>query len=102
MGDQYQTQVALNKTFALDPNSSEGYLLQGYLRLKQSKYPEAIDAFTQAANFDKSDSTAVCMIGFVYEKTHRPQEAAKYYNQALRMNPRDELAKKLMADAGVE
>ena len=37
------------------------------------------------------------MIGYVLEKSGKPQQAVKYYAQALKLKPDDELAARLMA-----
>jgi Flp pilus assembly protein TadD len=49
-----------------------------------------------------TDSVALCMSGLVLEKMGRSDEAIRYYSQALKIKPNDELATSLLAKAQVE
>jgi Flp pilus assembly protein TadD len=55
-----------------------------------------MQAFRQAEGAG-SDPEILCMIGFCFERAGRPEQAARYYAQALRLKPQDEMATKLMA-----
>jgi Flp pilus assembly protein TadD len=55
--------------------------------------------FQKAATLDRRDPVALCMIGYVLEKSGRREQAMKYYAAALKLRPGDELASKLMASA---
>lgn len=78
----------------------ETHLLLGYLFTRQNKFDEALQAFLAASKLDPKDTVALCMVGYVYEKSGKPELAAKYYARALQIRPSDEMARKLMA--GVE
>jgi Flp pilus assembly protein TadD len=69
----------------------------GFVRLKQDKLLDALSAFRRASTMDPSDPVSLCMIGYVLEKSGKPQQAAQYYGRALKLKPDDELAAKLMA-----
>ena len=89
--------IALHHCLAIDPKNSEAYLLLGYLRLRQSKFDEAHDAFTRASSLDPADTVALCMVGLTLDKLGHAQDAAAYYQQALKINPDDEMATRLLA-----
>ena len=54
-------------------------------------------AFQKASALDPKDSVSVCMIGYVFEKMGRQDAALRYYGKALKMNPGDDMATRLMA-----
>ena len=89
--------IALHHCLAIDPKNSEAYLLLGYLRLRQSKFDEAHDAFTRASSLDPADTVALCMVGLTLDKLGHAQDSAAYYQQALKINPDDEMATRLLA-----
>jgi len=89
--------LALRRCLAIDPNNSQAYLLLGYLRLRQSRFDEAHEAFARASRLYPADTVALCMVGLTLDKLGRGQEAAAYYQQALRIKPDDEMATRLMA-----
>jgi Flp pilus assembly protein TadD len=59
--------------------------------------PEALTEFQKASSLDRSDPVSLCMVGYVLEKTGKPEQAMKYYAQALKIKPDDVLAASLMA-----
>ena len=97
LGDQRRAELALKKAISIDPASSEVNLLIGYLRLRQNRLPEALVAFKAAGGAEAGDTVSMCMTGYVLEKLGRTDEAIQYYGRALKRNPNDELATKLMA-----
>jgi Tfp pilus assembly protein PilF len=98
MGDLSRTDSVLRRAISLEDNNAEAYLLKGYLRLRQEKYQDALDAFDKAAQIDATDATSLCMAGYTLGKMSRPKEAAEFYNRALKLNPKDDLATRLMAE----
>ncbi len=97
MTDYRRAELALKKAISLDPTSSEANLLMGYLRLRQDRLPEALTAFQKSGTAEAADTLSLCMSGYVLEKLGRSDEAIQYYGKALKRNPNDELATKLMA-----
>jgi tetratricopeptide (TPR) repeat protein len=99
--DHDRAELAIRKALALDPASSQAYLMQGYLRLKQNRLPNALVAFRKASALDGGDTVSLCMIGYVLEKQGRPDEAMQFYARALQIQPKDELASRLMASVQI-
>jgi tetratricopeptide (TPR) repeat protein len=97
LSSMVRADIALRHCLTIDPKNSEAYLLLGYLRLRQSKFDEAHDAFARASSLDPTDPVALCMVGLTLDKLGHTQEAATYYQQALKINPDDEMATRLMA-----
>jgi tetratricopeptide (TPR) repeat protein len=101
LGDIRRAELSLRRAQNNDPLNSEARLLMGYLRLKQGKSQEALSSFQRASALDSRDTVSLCMIGYTLQKLGRQEEAAKYYAKALKMNPGDEMAKKLLASVDV-
>jgi tetratricopeptide (TPR) repeat protein len=102
LGDTRRAEVCLRKAVSIDPASSEAHLMFGYLRLRQNNLKDAMTEFQKASALDHNDPVSLCMIGYVLEKSGRPQQAIRYYAQALKVKPDDELASRLMASVGGE
>ena len=96
-GDLRRAELALKKAVSIDPVSAEANLLTGYLRLRQDRLPEALAAFQKAGGINSADPLSLCMTGYVLEKLGRNDEAIQCYGNALKRDPNDELAAKLMA-----
>lgn len=96
-GDLKRAELAIKKSMALKPDAAESYLLLGYLRLRQEKLHDSLQAFTKASTIDRRDSVSVCMVGFVFERLGRNDAAMKCYAKALKLKPNDEMASQLMA-----
>lgn len=97
LNDQPRADLAVRKAMALAPDNPQAYLLAGYLRLRQNRLPEALAAFQRASQLDAGDTVGLCMLGYVQEKLGHPDQAMRLYGQALKLNPNDEFASKLMA-----
>jgi Flp pilus assembly protein TadD len=95
--DMKRAEASVRKSIALKPEGSEGYLMLGYLRLRQDKLHDSLEAFTKASTLDRNDSVSVCMVGYVFERLGRSDAAMKCYARALKMKPNDETASQLMA-----
>jgi len=99
-GDLRRAEYALRRSIGVDGSDAQTHLLLGYVRFREGKMEEALQSFQKASALDLRDTTSVCMIGYVYEKMGHPQTAMRYYAQALRARPDDDMARQLMA--GVE
>ncbi len=102
LNDTKRVELSLKKAAALDTRSTEALILQGYLRIKQDKLPEALSAFRRASAIDPDDTLSLCMSGYVLEKLGRQNEAIACYARALKMKPGDDLASALMAQVRVD
>jgi Flp pilus assembly protein TadD len=96
MSDYRRAELSINKALAIDASSTDAQLLSGYLRLRQNRLSDALTAFRNA-NTSGSDPEAICMIGFTYERMGQHAQAARFYAQALKLKPHDQLATRLMA-----
>ncbi len=96
-GDLDRADLATRKARTLDAKSSEAALLMGYIRLKQSRLADALDAFKQSYELDQKDTVSLCMVGLTLQRLGESQQAMNCYARALQLKPNDDLARKLMA-----
>jgi tetratricopeptide (TPR) repeat protein len=97
IGNLRSADIALNHSVAQDSSDSQTWLLLGYLRLRQSRNPAALDAFCRASQMDPQDTVSLCMVGLTLDKLGRNAEALACFQKALHMDPKDEMAAQLMA-----
>jgi Flp pilus assembly protein TadD len=101
LNDDRRAELALRKALSVQAGSSEAHLLLGYLRLRQDRLTDALAAFQKASLLDRADTVSLCMTGFALEKLGRSDEAIRFYADALKIKPNDELAARLMASVEV-
>jgi len=95
--DLRRADYALRRSIGLDASSSESHLLLGYVRLRENRAKEALASFQKASSLDPNDTTSICMVGYSYEKLGQRSLARRYYGEALRVRPGDDMASQLMA-----
>ena len=88
---------AVRRAIALDPANADAQCLLGYVRLKQNQLPASLAAFKEAGALDPTDSTNLCLQGFVLQRMGKIGDAKACLTHALKVNPKDELAGKLLA-----
>lgn len=96
-GDYKRAEFALHRSVGIDDSVAETYLLSGYVRLKESKFPEALAAFERANTLEPRDTVSLCMVGYAYERMGRHDKAMQCYTRAMRLQPNDDMARQLMA-----
>ena len=98
IGDLRRAEMALKRSLSIEPASSEGNLLLGYVRMRQGKFDESLASFRKSNALDAGDTVSLCMIGYVLERMGKSDEALRCYASALKLKPGDELATRLMAE----
>jgi tetratricopeptide (TPR) repeat protein len=96
--DFRRAEIALKHALSIEPASSEGNLLLGYVRMRQDKFDDALAAFRKANALDAGDTVSLCMVGYVLEKMGKSADALRCYADALKIRPGDEMATRLMAE----
>jgi tetratricopeptide (TPR) repeat protein len=97
MNDTRRAELSAGRAIALDPAAADSQLLLGYIRLRENRLTDAMGLFQKAAALNRADPVCVCMVGYVYEKTGKAEQAIQCYAKALKLHPGDELANRLMA-----
>jgi len=107
LNDPKRAELSLKKALSLDAKSADANLLMGYLNIQQNKLSEALASFRKASTLSEQDgdgsvrATSLCMSGMVLEKMGKSGDAVRYYSQALKVRPNDELATSLLAKVQV-
>jgi tetratricopeptide (TPR) repeat protein len=82
---------------SMGPADADAQLLLGYVRLRQDRLIEALNAFQKANAADRADTTSLCMVGYTLQKMGNPAQADKWYAAALQVHTGNPLARTLMA-----
>lgn len=89
--------IAANRAISLAPNRHEGYLLSGLVWQKRGKIDNALQMFDRAAELAPKDATPLILRGISLQKTDRNAAAKEAYHEALKRDPDDVRAQKLLA-----
>lgn len=73
-----------------------------YALMELKRYPEAVAEFRRELAFPQKNDDTHYNIGLCYDLMHRPEEAAKAYAEAVKVNPRDSEALNGQAKALVD
>jgi tetratricopeptide (TPR) repeat protein len=95
--DLRAAEIAARRAIAVDPDSAESQCLLGYVRLREDQLPAALAAFREASELDHTDTVSLCLQGCVLTKMGHAGQAAELYNRALKLNPHDPLANRLVS-----
>jgi len=89
--------IAANRTVDLAPRRHEGYLLAGLVWQKRERPHEALQMFDAAADAAPTNATPVILRGIALQQSDRLAAAAEAYREALKRDPQDPRAAKLLA-----
>ena len=102
MHDASGTEVAAGRCIALDPRRPDAYVLAALAQEKQNNLPAALHNLDKAAELAPTDAGPVILRGLALQGAGRRTEAAQAYTEALRRDPKDVQAQKLLAALGPE
>lgn len=88
---------AANRVISLASHQPEGYLLAGLVWQKRKEVDKALSHFDRAAQLAPGETQAIILRGITLEQAGRFDAARVAYQEALKRNPEDERAKKLLA-----
>ncbi len=91
---------AASKVINLAPDHHEGYLLAGMVWQKRGNLKNALDMFDRASAAAPASTEPLILRGLTLQKAGRFAAAAEAYQQALKRQPDDARAAKLLAAVG--
>lgn len=97
-GDWEQAIVRLRKAEKLDPKDGRTLTNLGLALAASGRQDEAVEVFTRAGG----PSAAQANMAYILAATGQEQQAREHYEEALRLNPKDQIARAALAqlDAG--
>lgn len=98
--DLNRAQWAGRRAMGLAPDSIDARMLLGYVAHKQKRYSDAIQIFADVMERSNRDPLIYCLIGQSYEAGGDTQQATRFYDRALQLDPEHPLARELLATAG--
>jgi len=93
-GDTPRAERHLQDALALEPEFAEAWRRMAELRLIRSETGAALEAINQALIADPRHFRALTMLGSIMERLDRPRAAFEAYEEALRVHPHYEDAKR--------
>jgi tetratricopeptide (TPR) repeat protein/tRNA A-37 threonylcarbamoyl transferase component Bud32 len=78
----------MDRCLAAGRGGPEAYVTRGLIWVRQQRYPEAVEAYTQAL-VRKKDGETLKLRGRLYLRMQSPQPALADFDAAVRLNPRD-------------
>ncbi len=97
LDDLPAAEIDIRRVMSIEPGCADAKCLLGYVRLKENNLPASLAAFREASDLDPTDSVSMCLQGYVLQRMGRNSDARPCYGRALQINPKDDLANRLMA-----
>jgi len=101
-GDVARARIAARRALTLKPAGRDAQVVLAYALLAEGKPAEAAGLLKASPAEAAGDPTVLCVLGRCYASMGRKDQAVSCYLRALRSNPEDPLAKRLLARAGLE
>lgn len=96
-GDTRGAMTAAGHVRVLDANRPEGHLMAGMVWYKRGDLDRAVDLFTLAAERSPKSAGPLLLKGIALEQQGKTEEAAAVYAEALKREPQDTRARRLLA-----
>jgi tetratricopeptide (TPR) repeat protein len=98
-GEDYEGALEVFEKLLNEGESAEIYYNIGYIKAAQERYPEAIEAFRKATQFDRLFAKAYEAMGRAYKALGQPEKAEKSLNKAAEIymsSEKDENAEEIL------
>jgi len=93
-----QAVQSTRRALSLQPDDTEALMVQGYVAIKKHNYAEGQNIFRQIIRREEHNGLAYCLLGQCLQATGKRSDALVCYSEALKIDPEDSLAQKLMAE----
>jgi tetratricopeptide (TPR) repeat protein len=98
-GDWRRSILAARKALGFQEDNAEALALLGYSLLKNGQHEEALAALIRGTKARPEDGTLQCVLGRAYAVSGNSTKAVECYQQALRLEPGNSLARELLAQS---
>lgn len=102
LGDPTNTLRAAGQLQTIAPRRLEGYILAGLVWQSRGRVDEALQMFDRAASLAPTSTQPLILRGVALERAGRTAAAIEAYREALKRQPNDEMAARLLATASAE
>jgi tetratricopeptide (TPR) repeat protein len=93
-----QAEQSAQRALSLKPKDTEALMIQGYVALKRNNYSQGQTIFQRIVRQEENNGLAYCLLGQCLQADGKGSEAILCYSEALKINPEDTLAKRLMSE----
>jgi tetratricopeptide (TPR) repeat protein len=101
VGDMSRVRTAARQVVSLAPDRHEGYLLVGLFAQHAGRVDQAVRQFERAAELAPESALPHILKGVAQEQQGNRAAASKSYAAALKINPKDQRARQLLAGLDV-
>jgi cytochrome c-type biogenesis protein CcmH/NrfG len=98
-GDWRRAILAARKALGLQEDNAQALTLLGYSLLKSGQQEEALATLIRGAKAKPQDGTLQCVLGRAYAASGNSTKAVECYQQALRLESGNSLARELLAQS---
>lgn len=98
-GDWRRSILAARKALGFHEDNTEALVLLGYSLLKNGQHEEALAMLIRGAKAKPEDGTLQCILGRAYAVSGNTTKAMECYQQALKLEPGNSLARELLAQS---
>ncbi len=95
-GDHQRAVLSARQALQLDPKLLDASMVLGYALLKGDRAEQAVQALQAARANHPANGTVHCLLGRAHAAAGRPAEARRCYQQALRVEPGNQVARQLL------
>lgn len=96
LNDPTRVRQASARLISIAPERNEGYVIQA-LQLRRQGNLEGARVSLEKAIKVQPDASGYVLLGAVYQELKRPGDAQKCYQQAIKLNPKDQTARQMLA-----
>ena len=87
-----------SRALAIKPDFADGLIALAYINFQRRQYLQAEQIIRRALAADSQNAMAYCLLGQILQARGSGEQAVACYRQALQLDPRNSLAKKLMLE----
>ncbi len=102
LGDDRRVTICAAKAVAIAPLRYEGHMLTAALAMREKNHDKALEALTMATELSTTDPRPAMLRGVVLQQLGRHDEASASFAQALRIDPQDDRAQRLLANVPLD
>lgn len=95
-GDRVRLAESARRILALAPHRYEGYMLRGLMEREAGQVADALASFDRASQLAPQNTQPLILKGMTLEQTGDRRAAAQVYQEALRVSPDDDRARRLL------
>lgn len=96
LNDLSRTRQAASRVMSIAPERTEGYVINALQLRRAGNYKEAL-SYLEKATAIRAESQTYLLMGIVYQDLRRPADARRSFQQAAKIDPKDQTVVRMLA-----